>query len=44
LKGIYPAAEEGAAREALEAFERTWEGKYPMIYRSGDDRRNDLGE
>jgi transposase-like protein len=44
LNGIYPAADEGAVRAALEALGRTWEGTYPMMYRSWDDPWNDLGE
>jgi hypothetical protein len=44
LKGIYTATDEVAAREGLEALGKTWESKYPMLYRSWDDRWNDLGE
>jgi transposase-like protein len=44
LKEIYGAADEGAARDALEAFGKTWEGKYPMIYRSWEEHWSDLCE
>lgn len=44
LKAVYTAADEAAAREALEAFGRTWDGKYPMIYRSWDEHWSDLCE
>jgi transposase-like protein len=44
LKAVYAAADEGAARDALEAFGRTWDAKYPMIYRSWDEHWSDLCE
>jgi transposase-like protein len=44
LKEIYTAADEGAARDALESFGKTWDGKYPMIYRSWDEHWTDLCE
>jgi transposase-like protein len=34
---IYGVADEGAARDALETFGKTWNGKEPMIYRSWDE-------
>jgi transposase-like protein len=44
LKTVYTAANEGAARDALEQFGKTWDEKYPMIYRSWDEHWNDLCE
>jgi transposase-like protein len=37
LKAVYTAADEGAARDGLETFGKTRDGKYPMIYRSWDE-------
>jgi transposase-like protein len=34
LKAVYAVAGEAAARESLEAFGKTWDSKYPIIYRS----------
>jgi transposase-like protein len=42
LKAIYSADTEGAGCDALEDFGKTWNGKYPMIYKSWDQRRDDL--
>jgi len=44
LKAVYQAANEAAARDALEEFGREWESKYPMIYQSWDSHWNDLCE
>ena len=44
LKTVYTAANGGAARDALEQFGKTWDEKYPMIYRSWDEHWNDLCE
>jgi transposase-like protein len=44
LKEIYGAADEAAARDALETFGKTWDSKYPMIYRSWDEHWSDLCE
>jgi transposase-like protein len=37
LKTVYSANSEEAGREALEEFGRTWDGKYPMIYKSWEN-------
>jgi transposase-like protein len=34
LKAIYTAPTESAARNALEDFGKTWDGKYPIVYKS----------
>jgi transposase-like protein len=34
LKAIYTAATEDAGRDALEAFGKTGNAKYPMVYQS----------
>jgi transposase-like protein len=44
LTAVYTAADEGAARDALESFGKTWDGKYPMIYRSWDEHWTGLCE
>jgi hypothetical protein len=44
LKAVYTAADEAAAREALETFGKTWDGKYPMIYRFWEEHWTDLCE
>jgi transposase-like protein len=44
LKAIYSANSETAARDALEDFGKTWDSKYPMIYKSWDDRWENLCE
>jgi hypothetical protein len=36
LKALYTAASEDADREALERFGEIENGKYPMIYQSGE--------
>ena len=36
LKAVYSAATEESARAAVEDFAKTWDGKYPMIYKSWD--------
>ena len=41
---MYAAADEGAARDAVEAFGRTGGAKYPMIYRSWAEHWSDLCE
>lgn len=43
LKAVYSAATGEAGRDALEEFGKTCNTKYPMIYRSWDTRRDDLG-
>jgi transposase-like protein len=42
--GLWTAENEGAARDALETFGKTWDGKHPMIYRSWDEHWSDLCE
>jgi transposase-like protein len=44
LKAVYSANSEGAGREALEDFGKTWNGKYPMIYQSWERHWEDLSE
>jgi len=44
LKTIYSAATEGAGRNALEEFGKTWNEKYPMIYQSWEQKWDDLSE
>jgi transposase-like protein len=44
LKAIYSANTEESGRDALEEFGKTWNGKYPMIYKSWDQRWDDLNE
>jgi transposase-like protein len=44
LKAVYSANTEEARRDALEEFGKTWNGKYPMIYKSWDQRWDDLNE
>ena len=42
LKPIYKAPTEPAAREALEAFGKKWNQKYPLIYRSWNSNWDNL--
>ena len=42
LKTIYSAPTEEAALSALEEFRETWDGKYPMIGRSWDERWTEI--
>ena len=44
MKSIYSAATELAAKDALEDFGKTWNDKYPMIYRSWEKHWTDLSE
>jgi transposase-like protein len=44
LKAVYSAASEAAGRDALEEFGKTWNVKYPMIYKSWDHHWGDLSE
>jgi transposase-like protein len=44
LKTIYSANTVEAGRNALEEFGKTWNNKYPMIYKSWDQRWDDLSE
>ena len=44
LKAVYSATTETAARDALEDFGKTWDAKYPMIYRSWENHWEDLSE
>jgi transposase-like protein len=44
LKAVYSDNTEEAGRDALEEFGKTWNGKYPMIYKSWDQRWDDLNE
>jgi transposase-like protein len=44
LKAVYSAASEGAGRDALEEFGKTWDAKYPMIYKSWAHHWDDLNE
>jgi len=44
LKAVYSAATEAAGRDALEEFGKTWDVKYPMIYKSWDHHWVDLSE
>jgi transposase-like protein len=42
LKKIYTAVSEQAGRDALGEFGKTWDSKYPMIYKSRDAHWQDL--
>jgi len=44
LKAVYSANTESAGRDALEEFGKTWNVKYPMIYKSWDCHWGDLSE
>jgi transposase-like protein len=44
LKEVYSANTEQAGHEALEDFGKTWNDKYPMIYKSWDQHWDDLSE
>jgi transposase-like protein len=44
LKAVYPANTGEAGHDALEGFGKEWNGKYPMVYRPWDQRRDGLGE
>jgi len=44
LKTVYSAATEESGRTALEDFGKTWEAKYPMIYKSWDNHWENLSE
>jgi transposase-like protein len=44
LKAVYSANTEEAEHGAIEEFGKTWNGKYPMIYQSWDQRWDDLNE
>jgi transposase-like protein len=44
LKAVYTAPDGEAGRAALEDFGKTWDGKYPVMYRSWDSRWADLCE
>ena len=44
LKAVYSANTEAAGRDALEEFGKTWDAKYPMIYKSWDHHWDDLSE
>jgi len=44
LKAVYSAATEESGRSALEDFGKTWDGKYPMIYKSWDHHWENLSE
>ena len=44
LKAIYSGSTEEVARNALEDFGKKRDDKYPMIYKSWNDRWNDLCE
>jgi transposase-like protein len=44
LKTIYSASSEEAARNSLEDFGKTWDKKYPMIYKSWERHWEDLNE
>jgi transposase-like protein len=44
LKLIYSANTEAIGRESLEEFGKTWNEKYPMIYKSWDRHWDDLNE
>jgi len=44
LKAVYSANSEAAGRDALEEFGKTWDAKYPMIYKSWDHHWDDLSE
>jgi len=44
LKTIYSANTEAVARDALEEFGKTWDEKYPMIYKSWNNHWENLRE
>ena len=44
LKAVYSASTETAGRDALEEFGKTWDAKYPMIYKSWDHHWANLSE
>jgi transposase-like protein len=44
LKAVYSASTEEFGRDALEEFGKTWNGKYPMIYKSWECHWDDLSE
>jgi transposase-like protein len=44
LKAVYSAPPEQAGRDALEAFGKIWNAKYPMIYQGWDRHWPDLCE
>jgi transposase-like protein len=44
LKSVYSANSEAAGRDALEEFGKTWNEKYPMIYKSWDHHWENLCE
>jgi transposase-like protein len=44
LKAVYTANTEEIARTALEEFGKTWDKKYPMIYKSWKQHWDDLSE
>jgi transposase-like protein len=44
LKAIYSAPGEEAGHDALEDFGKKWNDKYPVIYKSWDQRWDDLNE
>jgi transposase-like protein len=44
LKAVYSAPSEETGRNALEEFGKIWNDKYPMIYKSWDQRWDDLSE
>jgi len=44
LKAVYSANTEAAGRSTLEEFGKTWDAKYPMIYKSWDQHWGDLCE
>ena len=44
LKAVYSATTEESGRAALEDFGKTWDGKYPMIYKSWDHHWENLCE
>ena len=44
LKAIYSANTEAAGRAALEDFGKTWDAKYPMVYKSWDHHWENLSE
>jgi transposase-like protein len=44
LKAIYSAATEASGRDALKAFGKNWNAKYPMIHKSWEHHWEDLSE
>ena len=44
LKAIYSAPTEASGRDALEAFGKIWDEKYPMIYQAWEQHWDDLCE